>query len=130
MEALVSIIMPSYNSAAFIAQSIDSVRTQTHANWELIMVDDCSTDNTVEIVREFTADERIKLYVLDKNSGAGIARNTAVSKAQGTYIAFLDSDDLWKPEKLQRQLQFMSEHNQPFAFSFYDCIGENGEWLG
>lgn len=130
MEALVSIIMPAYNSAAFIAQSIDSVLAQTHSNWELLIVDDCSTDDTVSIVKAYTSDPRIKLQVFDKNSGAGIARNTAVSNAKGKYIAFLDSDDLWKPEKLRKQIDFMSGNNQPFTFSFYDCIGENGQWLG
>lgn len=129
MAALVSIIMPSYNSAKFIADSIDSVISQTYFNWELLIVDDCSTDNTTAIVQTFTADARIKLSILDKNSGAGIARNTAVSMAQGKYIAFLDSDDLWKPAKLERQLQFMEQNNQPFAFSFYDCIAEDGKSL-
>ena len=129
MAALVSIIMPSFNSGKFIAESIQSVIAQTHSNWELLIVDDCSTDNTKEIVQSFSSDSRIKLHILDKNSGAGIARNTAVSLAQGKYIAFLDSDDLWNPQKLERQLNFMVETNQPFAFSFYDCISENGQSL-
>lgn len=129
MAALVSIIMPSYNSGKFIAESIRSVIAQTHTNWELLIVDDCSKDNTTDIIRNFASDPRIKLQILEKNSGAGIARNTAVSLSKGKYIAFLDSDDLWKPEKLDKQLQFMAENNQTFTFSFYDCISENGESL-
>ena len=129
MAALVSIIMPSYNSAKFISESIQSVISQTYFDWELLIVDDCSTDNTTTIVESFTSDSRIKLTILESNSGAGIARNTAVSLAQGKYIAFLDSDDLWKPKKLERQLQFMTQNNQPFAFSFYDCISEDGKSL-
>lgn len=126
MEALVSIIMPSYNSGKFIAESIQSVIAQTHTNWELLIVDDCSTDNTIDTIKSF-ADKRIKLHILEKNSGAGVARNTAVNLAKGQYIAFLDSDDLWKPEKLEKQLQFMLTKNQPFTFSFYDCIDEAGK---
>ena len=129
MEALVSIVMPSYNSEAFIAQSIDSVLSQTYTNWELIIVDDCSVDQTVNVIQSFS-DIRIKLHRLDKNSGAGIARNTAVSLARGRYIAFLDSDDLWRPEKLQKQLDFMRVNHLKFTFSFYDCIDENGNALG
>lgn len=129
MEALVSIITPTYNSAAFISETISSVKNQTYLNWELLIVDDCSTDATVQVVGEFLSDPRIRLIALSQNSGAGIARNTALSEAKGRYIAFLDSDDLWKPEKLVRQLQFMVQTGQPFTFSFYDCIDEDGKLL-
>ena len=124
----VSIITPSYNSDRFIAQTVTSVLNQSFTNWEMIIVDDCSTDKTVEVVLEFD-DPRIKLHILSKNSGAGIARNTALEMASGRYIAFLDADDLWKEKKLERQIDFLSSNNLPFTFSFYDCIDEEGNDL-
>jgi teichuronic acid biosynthesis glycosyltransferase TuaG len=130
MQPLVSIITPSYNSEKFISETILSVQNQTHQNWEMIIVDDCSQDKTVEIIESFIKNEaRIQLHKLDKNSGAGIARNTAILAAKGDYIAFLDADDLWKPEKLQKQLAFMQRNNLPFTFSFYDWIDEAGNSL-
>jgi len=113
---LVSIITPSFNSEKFISDTIQSVQNQTYQNWEMIIVDDGSTDETVSIIQKFLHDNRIQLHQLDKNSGTGIARNTAISLAKGRYIAFLDSDDLWKPEKLQKQVEFMTSKNQPFTF--------------
>lgn len=129
MEALVSIITPTFNSEKFIAQTITSVQNQTFTNWELLIVDDCSTDETVKIIQNFN-DERIKLIQLQKNCGAGVARQTALEAASGTHIAFLDADDLWLPQKLQRQLDFMAENRLPFTFSFYDWIDEDGKALG
>jgi teichuronic acid biosynthesis glycosyltransferase TuaG len=130
MKALVSIITPSFNSEKFISETILSVQNQTHQNWEMIIVDDCSTDKTVEIIQSFIKnDTRLQLHKLDKNSGAGIARNTAIKAAKGDYIAFLDADDLWKPEKLAKQLTFMKANNLPFTFSFYDWIDEAGKPL-
>lgn len=127
MQPLVSIITPTYNSEKFISETIQSVQNQTHQNWEMIIVDDCSNDKTVEIIESFIqSDTRIQLHKLDKNSGAGIARNTAIQAAKGDYIAFLDADDLWKPEKLAKQLAFMQSNNLPFTFSFYDWIDEVG----
>lgn len=126
---LVSIITPSFNSEKFISDTIQSVQNQTHQNWEMIIVDDGSVDKTVSIIKTFLEDKRIQLYQLEQNSGTGIARNKAVSLAKGRYIAFLDSDDLWKPEKLQKQLEFMLSENQPFTFSFYECIDEKGKAL-
>ena len=126
----VSIITPSFNSAKFIANTIESVQNQSHQNWEMIIVDDCSTDQTVTIIEQFVAnDDRIHLFQLDKNSGAGIARDLALSKAKGDYIAFLDADDLWKPLKLEKQLQFLKDNKAHFTFSFYDCIDEEGNEL-
>lgn len=127
---LVSIIIPIYNSEKFIAESVESVQKQTYHNWEIILVDDCSTDNSVSIaVAMFQKDTRIQLYQLSINSGTGVARNFGVSKASGRYISFLDADDLWKPDKLQKQLDFMVANNLPFTFSFYDCMNEKGESL-
>ena len=129
-NSLVSIITPSFNSEKFIADTIRSVQNQTHLNWEMIIVDDCSTDKTLSIIQDFIAnDNRIHFFRLDKNSGAGIARETALSKAQGNYIAFLDADDLWKPSKLEKQLQFLKDNSAPFTFSFYDCMDEEGNSL-
>lgn len=127
---LVSIITPTYNSEKFISATILSLLSQTYTNWEMIIVDDCSTDSTEEIIQEFIKDDsRISFYQLQKNSGPGIARNQAVDLAKGRYIAFLDSDDLWKPEKLQKQIEFLTLNNLPFTFSFYECIDEEGKPL-
>ena len=127
---LVSIITPTYNSEKFISATILSLLSQTYTNWEMIVVDDCSTDTTEEIIQKFIKeDSRISFYQLQKNSGPGIARNQAVDLAKGRYIAFLDSDDLWKPEKLQKQMEFLTLNNLPFTFSFYECIDEEGKPL-
>lgn len=128
--AFVSIITPSFNAAKFIGQTIQSVQNQTHQNWEMIIVDDCSTDTTAAISKQFAKnDDRIRFFQLEKNSGAGIARETALVKANGNYIAFLDADDLWKPQKLERQLRFLKDTKSHFTFSFYDCIDEDGNTL-
>lgn len=127
MNNLVSIITPSFNSAKYISETIQSVQKQTHQNWEMIIVDDCSSDNTVEIIHNFiTKDNRIQLHQLDKNSGAGVARNKALFFAKGDYIAFLDADDLWIPHKLSTQLLFMQQNKLHFTFSFYELMDENG----
>ena len=107
IDGLVSIIMPSWNTANFIAESIQSVFNQTYKNWELIIVDDCSTDNTDEIVKPFLADKRVKYFKNEKNSGAALTRNRAMREAQGEWIAFLDSDDLWTLDKLMTQLSIL-----------------------
>ena len=127
MDNLVSIITPTYNSEKFISATIQSVQNQTHSNWELIIIDDCSTDKTVEIINNsIKLDSRVKLHSLSKNNGTGVARNIGVANSKGSYISFLDSDDLWKPNKLERQLDFMKENNLVFTFSFYECIDEQG----
>ena len=119
IDGLVSIIMPSWNTGRFIAESIESVINQTYANWELLIVDDCSTDNTNEVVRKFN-DDRIKFFKNEKNSGAAITRNRALREANGEWIAFLDSDDLWLPKKLEHQILFMKKHN--LIFSYHDYV--------
>jgi len=117
MSELVSIITPTYNSEKYISEAIQSVQKQTYRNWEMIIVDDCSSDNTIAIVEQFMEDDhRIHLLKLNKNSGPGVARNTAITEAKGKYIAFLDSDDLWKPEKLSKQIEFMKASKIPFKF--------------
>ena len=103
-DKLVSIIMPTYNCGKFIGRTIESVQAQTYSNWEIIIVDDCSTDGTKEVVEEYAkTDARIKYHALEKNSGAAVARTRAMQLAEGAYMAFLDSDDIWFPEKLEKQ---------------------------
>lgn len=130
-EPLVSIITPLFNASQFIAQTLESVQAQTYQNWEQIVVDDASTDGCAEIVAQFASkDDRIRLVKLDENKGAAYCRNQATQLAQGLYVAFLDSDDLWHPEKLQRQIRFMTDENCPVSFSSYLHIDENGNMLG
>lgn len=125
---LISIIMPTYNCAKFIKETIKSVINQTYENWELVIVDDCSNDNTEEIVASFN-DKRIKYHRLEKNSGAAVARTTAMKMATGNYMAFLDSDDLWKDNKLEKQLEFMKKNNYNFTCTAYEQIDEEGHQL-
>lgn len=126
----ISIITPVYNANQYLSQCIESVLNQTYTNWEQILVDDCSTDNSVEIIQEYAQkDQRIKYFVLDQNSGAGICRNKAIQEAKGDYIAFLDSDDTWWPNKLSKQLEFMESNGHHFTFTAYDTIDENGHPL-
>ena len=127
MDELVSIIMPSYNTAKFISETIESVLAQTYTNWELIIVDDCSTDNTDEVVKSFLSDNRIKYIKNEKNSGAAVSRNRALREAKGKWIAFLDSDDLWMPDKLQKQIAFMKENDYHFSYTNYIEIDENSQ---
>jgi len=127
---LVSIITPSYNSEKFIAETIRSVQRQTYTNWELLVVDDCSTDDTQQIVARFVNDDkRINFHQLEKNAGAGVARNVAIELSAGRFIAFLDSDDLWKADKLEKQVDYLLTNQAPFTFSFYECIDEAGNPL-
>lgn len=128
VDELVSIIMPSWNTGRFIAESIQSVINQTYTNWELLIVDDCSTDNTDEVVASFN-DERIKYFHNEKNSGAALTRNKAIREAQGEWIAFLDSDDLWNPKKLEYQIKFMKKNNLVFSYHEYEKIDEESQPL-
>ena len=127
---LVSIIMPAHNSCGFIKESIASVQQQTYKNWELLIVDDCSSDNTFQIIEDIqNEDSRIKLFRLTKNLGATGARNYALDKANGRFIAYLDSDDIWMPCKLERQVAFMTANNYAFSCVDYEIISEEGEQL-
>ena len=127
-DKLVSIIMPTYNCAKFIGKTIESVIAQTYENWELIIVDDCSKDNTEEVVSKYK-DNRIKYHRLENNSGAAVARTEAMKKARGSYMSFLDSDDLWKKYKLEKQLEFMNKNNYNFTCTEYEQIDEEGNKL-
>lgn len=120
---LVSIITPVYNSEKYIGDTIKSVLEQTYKNWEMLIIDDCSTDNTAEAINQFD-DPRIKYFKLDKNSGAAVARNVALEKAKGRYIAFLDADDIWKPEKIEKQVEFMMKNQIGFSYTGYEILRE------
>lgn len=124
MSDYVSIIMPSYNTGRFIAETIRSVMAQTYENWELIIVDDCSTDNTDDVVAGFS-DPRIRYLKNEVNSGAAVSRNRALREAKGRWIAFLDSDDLWCPEKLEKQVAFMEKNGYAFSYTNYSEIDED-----
>ena len=127
MEFLVSIITPSYNSARFIQQSVESVMSQTYNKWEMIIVDDSSYDNSKEIINSLCKkDTRIKSVFLEKNIGPARARNLGIQKSSGKYIAFLDSDDLWDPYKLEKQISFMEDNNIAFSYTAYQSISEDG----
>lgn len=128
VDGLVSVIMPSWNTSNFIAESILSVINQTYENWELIIVDDCSTDNTDDVVAKFT-DKRIRYFKNEKNSGAALSRNRALREARGEWIAFLDSDDLWNPDKLEHQINFMNEHGYTLSYTEYEKIDEGSKPL-
>lgn len=130
MAGLVSIIMPSYNTAAYISQSIESVLAQSYMDWELLIVDDCSTDNTDEVVNPFLSDKRIKYFKNEKNSGAAVSRNRALREATGKWIAFLDSDDLWMSEKLEKQVRFMEMNGYHFSYTDYAEIDAKGKNTG
>ena len=126
INEMVSIIMPSYNSSGYIAQSIDSIINQSYTNWELLITDDCSTDNTCEIVERYAArDSRIKLFALEENKGAGIARNNSIKEARGRYIAFCDSDDCWLPDKLKIQIELMACTGAEICYGSYLTCDEN-----
>lgn len=129
-QPLVSVIMPCYNMEKYIAATIHSVQQQTCPHWELLIVDDASTDGTADIVRSHQIqDDRIHFVVKPKHSGIADTRNQCISMAKGRFLAFLDADDLWHPEKLEQQLQFMKERNIGFSYSSYDCVDEEGKPL-
>lgn len=123
VDGLVSIIMPSCNTGEYIARSIESVIEQTYKNWELIIVDDASNDNTDEVVKSF-ADERIRYFKNESNLGAALTRNKALREARGEWVSFLDSDDLWSPYKLEKMLKFMNENSYVFAYHEYSKVDE------
>ena len=125
---LVSIITPSYNSSRFIVECVNSVISQTFQNWQMIIVDDCSNDNSRDIISDLSAkDERIEPIFLKENIGAAEARNIAIRQAKGKYIAFLDSDDIWNEDKLENQISFMNEKDIAFSFTSYQPISEDGK---
>lgn len=128
-KELVSIIVPAYNCARFIQETIATVVAQTYSNWEMIIVNDMSKDNIQEVVSK-CGDKRVKLVNLSKNSGAAVARNTGIEAANGKYIAFLDADDLWKKEKLEKQVEFLKQNQYAFSFTGYEFADETGKGNG
>ncbi len=131
MEYKVSIITPSYNSEKYIAKTMKSVQAQTYQNWEMIIVDDCSTDKTCEIVERFSAiDSRIKLLRQETNAGAGAARTKAMRASTGRFVAYLDADDIWKSSKLEKQVKFMRKKGCGFSCASYEVIDDDGNKKG
>ncbi len=129
--SLVSIITPSYNCEEFISDTINSVISQTYENWEMIIVDDCSSDSSTEIIERYILkDDRIKLLRNEINSGPAVSRNNAINEAKGKYIAFLDADDFWMPEKLESQIFFMEANGVSLSYSSYETMDEEGKKLG
>ncbi len=122
---LVSVIMPNYNSEKYVEATIKSVLDQTYQNWELLFVDDCSQDQSLEIVKSFE-EKRIKILSTEKNRGAAVARNVAIKEAKGKWIAFLDSDDIWLPDKLEKQITYMQKNDISFCHTDYEVVDKNG----
>lgn len=133
MDELISIIVPVYNAERFIEETLACVAAQSYPQWELLLVEDGSSDRTVSIIEEYVrinGEKRIRLIRQPENLGAARARNRGLKEAEGRYIAYLDADDLWVPEKLERELAFMSEKNAAFAFTGYEFVDENGRGTG
>lgn len=128
-HGLVSIIMPNYNGAKYIKETIESVIAQTYTNWEVLLVDDCSTDNSIEIAKSYN-EPRIRILKNPTNQGAAASRNYALREAKGKWVAFLDADDLWTSEKLEKQLAFMVENDYRFSCASYEHINEQSAPLG
>ena len=130
-DRLISIVTPAYNAAPFLADTVASVCAQTYGQWEMLVVDDCSKDHTRHVVRrEAAADARVRLIELECNSGPAMARQAAVEAARGRFVAFLDSDDLWLPQKLERQLAFMRETGAAFSFTAFRRMSSDGQKVG
>ena len=129
MRDLVSIIMPAYNTGRFLRESVNSVLAQTYTEWELIIVDDCSTDDGDAVAATFS-DPRIRYLKNETNSGAAVSRNRALREARGRWIAFLDSDDVWYPEKLEKQIAFMEENAYSFSYTNYVEMDEESRDTG
>lgn len=130
-QPLVSIVVPVYNAEKFLADTISSVQDQTYDNWELLLVDDCSSDGSVAMIKKCQKDDRrIKLILMKRNSGAALSRNTGVRAAKGQFLAFLDADDLWKENKLGTQVGFMQKHDSILTFTGYEFAEVNGSPTG
>ncbi len=130
VKSTISIITPVYNSEKFIENTLNSIINQTYKNWELLLIDDCSSDQSVTIINHYIKDNpNIKLIKNTINEGAAVSRNKGIMMAQGDYIAFLDADDIWKPEKLEKQLEYMQKQNCDVCFSSYELIDEEGNKL-
>lgn len=127
----VSVVTPVYNAEEFLGETIESVLNQKYESFEYLLIDDCSTDNSAQLIKKYVDnDSRIKYIKLAENSGAAVARNTGLENAEGRYIAFIDSDDVWYPEKLAKQVHFMNRNNEGFTYTKYEHMTEDGEVQG
>ncbi|MGR5066503.1 glycosyltransferase family 2 protein [Photobacterium sp. DNB22_13_2] len=128
---LVSIITATFNSSEYIKDTYNTIKNQSYSNWEWLVTDDCSSDNTLDILHDIAAnDDRVKIFKNAINSGAAVSRNLSISHAKGAYIAFIDSDDLWLPEKLVEQIRFMSDNNHSFTFTAYSIVDTSAQLTG
>jgi teichuronic acid biosynthesis glycosyltransferase TuaG len=130
---MISIIVPVYNAASYIADTIDMVRSQTCGDWELLLVEDCSTDGSRRLIEDYVnrqGDKRIRLIANEKNEGAALSRNRGLEQASGRYIAFLDADDVWMPDKLEKELAFMEKEQAGFVFTAYEFGDEKARGTG
>lgn len=131
VNPLISIVMPVYNSSKYLEEAIRSIQAQTYGNWELWAVDDCSKDDSLAILRRLAeADSRIQVFPLEKNVGPAVARNTGIERCDGRYLSFMDSDDLWHADKLEKELDFIHKNAYSFVFTAYDIIDEDGRKVG
>ncbi len=133
MNTMVSIVVPVYHAQRFIEETMDSVLAQTYENWELLLVVDGNSDPTIAVIEEYIEkkqEQRIRLLIQENNKGAALARNRGVKEAKGRYLAYLDADDLWKPQKLERELRFMQEKDVAFVFTGYEFADENAVGTG
>lgn len=133
MNEMVSVVVPVYHAEKYIEETMDCVRAQTYLNWEMLLVVDGPEDPTVEVIQKYlekTGEKRIRLFIQDKNQGAALARNRGVAEAKGRYIAYLDADDLWMPDKLEKEVNFMKQKDAAFAFTGYEFADENGKGTG
>jgi teichuronic acid biosynthesis glycosyltransferase TuaG len=124
-KALVSIIIPVFNAEKTIERAVRSVKNQTYKNWELLLVDDCSSDNSLKVIKKLES-RKIRIIRLEHNSGPAVSRNAGLDAARGDYVAFLDADDFWDAEKLEKQIEFMEEKNCAFSFTSYKFTNEDG----
>jgi len=120
----IDIILPNYNSSKFLKQTLNSIIMQTYKNWKLIIIDDCSDNKTKNILKKYSKDKRIKIFWLKKNNGAGFCRNYGIKKSKSPYVAFIDSDDIWKKNKLEKQIIFMKKNNYSFSYTNYETFGD------
>ena len=125
----VDIILPNFNSSDYIRETIKSIIGQTFTNWKLIIVDDCSDKKTKTILQKFSKNKKIKIFWLKKNKGAGFCRNLAIKKSNSPYLAFIDSDDIWKKDKLETQLRFMENNNYLFTYTNYETFGKRTKFI-
>ena len=123
----IDIILPNFNSSKFISQTIKSIMLQNYKNWKLIIVDDCSNKETKNILKEYSNKKKIKIFWQKKNRGAGFCRNYAIKKSTSPYLAFIDSDDIWKKNKLKKQIHFMKKNNCSFSYTDYETFGDKNK---